>query len=179
MNQWLKTEINLITFTNMPQSCVIYYWCLHFCQLHIFVAVQLLSLVRLFDSTNYSMPGFSLLHYSPKFAQTHVHWVSDAIQPSHPLFSPSPLPLNLSQHQDLFQWVYPSHPVAKYYSFSFRNSPFNEYSGLVSFWMDWLDLLGVQGTLKSLLQHHSLKVSILWPPLWFNPHIHTRLLEKP
>ena len=179
MNQRLKTEINWITLTNMPQPCVKYYWCLHFCQLRIFVAVWLLGLVWLFDSMDCSMPGFSPLHYSPEFAQTHVHWVSDAIQSPYPLSSPSPLPLNLSQHQGLFQWVYSLHQVAKYYSFSFRSSPSNEYSGLVSFRMDWFDLLGVQGTLESLLQHHSAKVSILQPSLWFNPHMHTWPLEEP
>ena len=69
----------------------------------------------------------------------------------------------------------------KYWSFSFSISPSNEYSGLISFRMDWLDLLAVQGTLKSLLQHHSSKASILWRwvSLWFNSHIHTWLLEKP
>ena len=83
----------------------------------------------------------------------------DAIQPSHPLPSPSPPVFNLSQHQGLcnelvaIRWP-------KYWSFSFSISPSNEYSGLISFRMDWLDLLAVQGTLKSLLQHHSSKASI-------------------
>ena len=108
-----------------------------------------------------STPSFSGLHYLPEFAQTHVHWVSDAIQPSHPLSSPSPPVFNLSQHQGLFQWVSSSHQVAKYWSFSFNISPSNEHSGLISFRMDWLDLLAVQGTLKSLLQYHSSKASIL------------------
>ena len=100
-----------------------------------------------------------VLHYLPEFAQ--LHWVGDAIQPSHPLSSPSPLAFNLSQPQGLFQWVSSSHQVAKYWYFTFSISPFNEYSGLISFRMDWLDLLAVQGTLKSLLQHHSSKASIL------------------
>ena len=91
---------------------------------------------------------------------THVHWVGDAIQPSHPLSSPSPV-FNLSQHQSLFQWVSSLHQVVKYWSFSFSISPSNEYSGLISFRMDWLELLAVQETLKSLLQHHSSKASIL------------------
>ena len=90
-----------------------------------------------------------------------VHWVGDAIQPSHPLSSPSLSALNLSQHQDLFQWVSSSHPVAKVLEFHFNISPSNEYSGLISIRMDWLDLLAAQGTLKSLLQHHSSKASIL------------------
>ena len=172
---------------------------------------------------------------SPKFAQTQVYCVNDAIQPSHPLSLPSPPVLNLSEHQSLFQWVSSSHSVQllshvqllatpwtvalqaylsitnsrsllklmsielvmpsnhlilchalflppsifpsirvfskesvlpikwpKHWSFSFSNSPSNKYSRLISFRMDWLDLLAVQGTLKSLLQHHSSKASTLW-----------------
>ena len=94
---------------------------------------------------------------TPKFTQTQVNWVGDAIQPSHPLLSPSPPALNLSQHQGLFKWVRSSHQVAKYWSFSLSISPSKEYSGLISFRMVWLDLLAVQGMLKSLLQHHSSK----------------------
>jgi len=105
-------------------------------------------------------PGFSVHHQLPELAQTHVHWVSDAIQPSHPLSSPYLPAFNISQHQGLFQWVSSLHQVAKELSFSFSITPFNEYSGLISFRMDWLDLLAVQGTLKSLLQHHSSKASI-------------------
>ena len=100
-------------------------------------------------------------HQLPEFTQTHVHWVGDTIQPSHPLSSPSLPALNPSQHQGLFQWVNSSHEV-KYWSFSFSISPSNEHPGLISFTMDWLNLLAVQGTLKSLLQHHSSKASILW-----------------
>ena len=96
-----------------------------------------------------SMPGFPVLHYLLELAQTHVHWVSDAIQPSHPLSPPSPLALSLSQHQGLFQWVSSLHQVPKYWSFFF-------FSLLPS-----NDLLTVQGTLKSLLQHHNLKASVL------------------
>ena len=92
--------------------------------------------------------------------QIHVHSVSDAIQPSHPLSSPSPSTPNPSQHQRLFQWVSSSHQVAKVWSFSFSISPWNEHPWLISFRMDWLDLLAVQGTLKSLLKHHSSKASI-------------------
>ena len=108
-----------------------------------------------------SMPGFPLRHQLLEFTQTHVHWVGNAIQPSHPPSSSSPPTFNLSQHQGLFKWVSSSHQVAKYWSFSFSISPSNKYSGLISFRMDWLDLLVVQGTLKSLLQHHSSKTSIL------------------
>ena len=107
------------------------------------------------DPMNYSMPGLPVHHQLPEFTQTHVHRVGDAIQPSHP---PAPNP---SQHQGLFQWVNSLHEVAReYWSFSFSISPFNEHPGLISFRMDWLDLLAVQGTLMSLLQHHSSKASI-------------------
>ena len=106
--------------------------------------------------------GFPVHHQLPELTKTHVHWVNDAIQPSHPLSSLSPPALHLSQHQGLFKWVSSSHQVPKYWSFSFNISPSNEHPGLISFRMDWLDLLGDQGTLKSLLQHHSSKISILW-----------------
>ena len=114
-----------------------------------------------------STPGFPVFHSLPDFGQTHVHWVSDAMQPSHPLSSPSPPALNLSQHQGLFQWVGSWHQVAKYWSFSFSISPLSKCSGLISFRVDWFDLLDVQGTLKSLLQHHSSKASILWRSAFF------------
>ena len=102
-----------------------------------------------------SMPGLPVHHQLTEFTQTHVLWVSDAIQPSHPLLSPSPPTFNLSQHQGLFQWVSSSHQVAKFWSFSFSTSPSSEYSWLISFRMDWLDLLEVQA------QYHSSKASIL------------------
>ena len=108
-----------------------------------------------------STPGLPVHHQLPKFTHTHVHWVTDAIQPSHPLSSPSPPAFNLFQNQGLFQLVSSSHQMAKYWGFSFCISPFSEYSGPISLRMDWLDLLAVQGTLKSLLQHHSSKASIL------------------
>ena len=97
-----------------------------------------------------------------EFTQTHAHLVNDTIQQFHPLSSPSPPTFNLSQHQGGFQWVSSLHQMAKVFcSFSFSISPSSEYSGLISFRMDWLDLLAVQGTLKSLLQHHSSKASII------------------
>ena len=115
------------------------------------------SCPTLCDPMNCSTPGLPVHHQLPELTQTHIHWVGDAIQPFHPLSSPSPPALNLSQHQGLFQWVNSSCQV----SFSFNISPCNECSGLISFRMDWLDLLAVQGTLKSLLQHHSSNASIL------------------
>ena len=105
-------------------------------------------------------------HHLPELAQTHIHWVSDTIQPSLPLSSPSPV-FNLSQHQGLFQWVSSCIRWPKYWSFSFNISPSNEYPGSISFRMDWLDLLAVQGTLKSLLQYHSSKASILGSSAFF------------
>ena len=126
------------------------------------------SCPTLCDPMDCSTPGFSVHHQLPKLAQTHVHWVSDAIQPSHPLSSPSPPAFNLAQHRGLFKWVSSLHQVAqKYWSFSFSISPSNEYSGLISFRMEWLDLLAVQETLKSLLQNHSSKASILQRSAFF------------
>ena len=120
------------------------------------------------DPKNCSTPGLSVHHQLLESTQTHVHRVGDAIQPSHPLSTPSPSALNLSQHQGLFQWVSSLHQVAKvYWSFSFSISPSNEHPGLISFRMDWLELLAVQGTLKSFLQHHSSKASILWCSTFF------------
>ena len=119
------------------------------------------SCSALCDPMDCSVLGSPCLHYLPEFAQIHVQWVSDAIQPSHSLLSPSPPSFNLSQYQGLFIWVSSSHQVAKYWSFSFSICSTNECSGLISFRMDWLDLFAVQGTLKSLLHHHSSKASIL------------------
>ena len=114
-----------------------------------------------YDPMNCSPPGFLVLHHFPELAQTHIHQIGDAIQPSHPLSSPSPPAFNLSQHQGLFQWVSSSHQMAKVLEFSFSISPSNEYSGLISFKVDWFDFLAVQETLKGLLQHLRSKTSIL------------------
>ena len=127
------------------------------------------SCLILCDPMNCSTPGLPVHHQLLEFTQTHVHWVGDAIQPSHPLSSLSPPSLptfNLSQHPGLFPWVGSLHQP-KYRSFSFSISPSNEHPGLISFRMDWLDLLAVQGTLKSLLKHHSSKASILRPSSFF------------
>ena len=104
-------------------------------------------------------------HQLLEFTQIHVHWIGYAIQSSHPQSFPSPPAFNLSQHQGK-DWLFSNESILrirwpKYWSFSFNIRHSNEYSGLISFRMDWLDLLAVQGTLKSLLQHHSSKVSIL------------------
>ena len=112
-----------------------------------------------------STPGFPILYHIPELAESHIHWVSDAIQPSHPLSS-------------LLPSVFPSIRVfsnesalrirrLKYWSSSFSLCPSNKYSRLISFRIDWLDILAVHGTLKSLLQHHSSKASILWCSVFF------------
>ena len=114
-----------------------------------------------------SLLGFPVHHQLLELTQTQVHRVDDAIQPSHSLSSPSPPAFSLSQHQGLFRESALHIRWPKYWGFSFSISPSNEYSGLISFRMDWLDLLAVQGTLKSLLQHHSSKASILWCSTFF------------
>jgi len=118
------------------------------------------SCLTLCDPMNHSTPGLPVHHRLLEFTQTHVHRVGDAIQPSHPLSSPSPPAPNPSQHQGLFQWVTSSHEVAKVLEFQLQHQSF-------TFRMDWLDLLAVQGTLKSLLQHHGSKVSLLWRSAFF------------
>ena len=120
------------------------------------------SCPTLCDPMNCSTPGLPVHHQLLEFTQTHVHWVGDAIQPSYPLLSPSLPALNLSQPQGLFKWVSSSHQVAKVLEFQLQHQfPSNEHPGLISFRMDWLVLLAVQGTLKSFLQYRSSKASIL------------------
>ena len=115
------------------------------------------------DPMNCSTPGLPVHHQLPEFTQTHVHQVSDAIKTSHPLPSPSPPAPNPSQHQGLFSELTLHMRWPNYWSFSLSISPSSEYSGLIFFWMDWLDLLAVQGT----LQHHSSKASILQQSAFF------------
>ena len=132
-----------------------------------FSSVQFSSVAQscptLCDPMNRSMPGLPVHHQLPEFTQTHVYRVSDAIQPSHPRSSPSPPAPNPSQHQSLSNEPTLRMRWPKYWSFSFSINPSNEYSTLIYFRIDWWDLLAVQGTLKSLFQHHSSKASIL---LW-------------
>ena len=128
------------------------------------------------DSLQPHEPGLPVHHQLSESTQIHVHWVSNAIQPSHPLLSPSPSAFNLSQHQGLFNKSALHIRWPKYWSFSFNISPSNEYSGLISF---RLDLLAIQGTLKSLLQHHSSKASVLQRSAFFivqlsHPYMTTR-----
>ena len=110
---------------------------------------------------NCSMPGLPVHHQLPEFTQTHVHRVSDAIQPSHPRSSPSPPALNPSSIRIFSNESTLRMRLPKYWRFSFSISPSKEHPGLISFSMNWLDLLAVQGTLKSIHQHHSSKASIL------------------
>ena len=116
------------------------------------------SCLTLCDSVDCSIPGFLVHHQSPlEFAQTHVHWVRGGIQPSHPLSSPSPPAFSLSQHQGLFQWVSSQHQVA------------NEHPGLISFRMDWLDNLAVQGLSRvfsstTVLKHWFFSTQLLYSP---------------
>ena len=117
--------------------------------------------LTLCDPMDYSTPGFPVCHQLLELAQTNVHQIGDSIQPSHPLLSPSPPAFNLSQHQNLFNESVLRIRWPKYWSFSFSISPSSEYSGLISFKIDWLDFLAVQDTLKSFLQHHSSKALIL------------------
>ena len=114
------------------------------------------------DPMDCSTPGLPVHHQLLEFTQTHSHWASDAIQLSHPL-SPLLLPSSIFLSIRVFSNESVLHiRWPKYWSFSFSISPSDEYSGLISFRMDWLDLLAVQGTLKSLIQHHSSKTSIFW-----------------
>ena len=128
-----------------------------------------------------STPGFLVLHHLPEFTQTHVHRVGDSIQPPHPLSSSFPTAPNPSQHQGLFQWVNSSHEVAKVLDFQLQHHSLQRTPRADLFRMDWLDLLAVQGTLKSLLhttvQKHQFFVAQLSSQS--NSHIHTWPLEKP
>ena len=112
------------------------------------------------------IPGFPVHHQLPEPIQTHVHHVGD-IQTSHPLLSPSLPAFSLSQDQGLFQCVSSSHKVAKVLEFQLKHQSFQWISGLISFRMDWLNLLAVQRTLKGFLQHHSSKASILCHSAFF------------
>ena len=119
------------------------------------------SCPTLCDPMDCRMPGLPVHHQLLELTQTHAYWVGDAIQPSQTLPSPFPPAPNPSQHQGLFQWVNSSHEVAKVLELQLQHQSFNEHPGLICFRMDWLDLLAVQGTPKSLIQHYSSKASIL------------------
>ena len=133
--------------------------------IHEFNSVQLLGFVQLFDRKECSTPDCPDHHQLPQLAQTHVHQVGDAIQPSDPVvpfFCLQSFPASVFSNESVLCIKWP-----KYWSFSLSISPSNEYSGLITLRVNWFDLLAVQGTLKSLLQHHSSKVSIFWHSAFF------------
>ena len=149
-------------------SCRVFFWFLH---LTWWFWVEFSSVAQsyltLCDPMDCSMLGLPVHHQLLQLAQTHVHWIGNAIQPSYPLLSPSPPAFNLPSirvfsNESVLRIRWP-----KYWSFSFSISPSNEYLGLISLRIDWFDLLAVQGTLKSLLQHHSSKASILLRSAFF------------
>ena len=141
----------------MTGTCLMVQWLrIHFTHQFSSVAQSCLTLCNPVDC---STPGFPVHHQLPEPTQTHVHWVGDAIQPSHPLSSPSPPAFNLSQHQRLLLWVGSSHQVAKVWELQHQSF---QWIFRTDFLQDWFDFLAVQGTLKSVLQHHSSKASILW-----------------
>ena len=144
MTNHFKVECKSLQFSSIFQSCP-----------------------TLCDPIDCSTPVFPGHHQLPEFTQAHVHRVGDAIYPSHPLLPPSPPTFNLSQHQGFSNKSVLHIRWPKYWSCSFNISPSSEYSGPISFRMDWLDLLAVQGTLKRPFQHHSSKVSILWCSAFF------------
>ena len=123
--------------------------------------------LTLCDPMNCSTPGLPVRHQLLESNQTQLHWVSDAIQLFHALVTPSPPALKLSQHQGLFKRVSSSHQVAKVLEFQLQHQAFQWTPRTDHFRMDWLDFLEVQGTLKSLLQNHSTKASILWHSAFF------------
>ena len=144
---WSQAELKshaLVQFSSVTQSCL-----------------------TLYDPMDCRMPGFPVHHQLPELAQIHDHRVGDTIQSSHPLLAPSPpalkfLSIRIFAHESAVCIRWP-----KYWSFSFNISSSNEYSAWISFRMDWLDLLAVQGTLRSFLQHHRSKASILWHSAFF------------
>ena len=147
------------------RSLSIYFLCMIECLFQFSSVAQ--SCPTLCDPMNRSTPGLPVHHQFPESTQTHVHRVGDVIQLSHPLSSPSLPAPNPSQHQGLSNESALLIRWPKYWGFGFNISPSSEHPGLISFRMNWLDLLAVQGTLKSLLQHHSSKASILRCSVFF------------
>ena len=162
----IRSTINSRTWSLDPNSLRRLLECFHewftvFVCLSVQFSSGAQSCVTLCDPMSFSTLGLPVQHHLLKPTQTHVHWVGDAIQPSHPLPSHSPPALDLScirvfSNESALCMRWP-----KYWSFSFNISPSKGHPGLISFKMDWLGLLAVQGTLKSLLQHHSSKAWIL------------------
>ena len=174
---WERSLLNNILFFSWKEFTTFYNFFIFLSdkdiQEHIIINIQFSSVAQscptLCNPMNRSTPGLPVHHQLPESTQTHVHWVHDAIQPFHPHPHPSPPALNLSQHQGFSNESALRIRWPKYWSFSFNISPSSEHPGLISFSMDWLDLLAVQGTLKSLLQHHSSKASVLRHSAFFSP----------
>ena len=144
----MRFKVGFIQFSSVAQSCP-----------------------TLCNPMDCSTPGFPVHYQLPEATQTHVHCIGDAIQPSCPLLSPCPPAFNLSQHRGFSNELVVHIRWPKYWSFSFSISPSNEHSGLIFFRMDWLGLLAVQETLKSFVQHHSSKASILQRLAFFIVHL--------
>ena len=146
-----------------------------------FVVVQSFSPVQLCDPMDCSLPGFPVLHGLPELVQTHVHWLGDAIQPSHPVSSPSSPTFSLFQHQSLFQWVGSSHQVAKVLELQLQHNLFNEYSGLISFRIYWFGspCCPKVSRVYSNITIWKRQLFSTQPSLWSNSPICTWLLEKP
>ena len=153
------------------------------CNKTILDSVQLSSVTQLCptlcDTMNHSMPGLSVHHQLPELAKTHVYWVGDAIQPSHPLLSPSPTALNLSQHQGLFQWVSSLHQVAKILEFQLQHQSF-QWILRADFLQDWSPCKSKRfSRVFSRTTVQSINSSALSLPSQSNSHMHTWPLEKP
>ena len=169
--KWLSQCLvnTLLLITKLKNRKKIFFLCWELLGFALFSSVTQ-SCPTLCDPMNSSTPGLPVHHQLPEFTQTHVHWVSDAIQPSHPLSSPSPpapIPpsIRVFSNESTLHLRWP-----KYWSFSFSISHSNEHPGLISFRMDWLDLLAGQGTLKNLLQHHSWRsINSLAPNFLYSP----------
>ena len=174
---WLFYSIPFIPYSNILLVFLLFPFIFTSCKSLCFYIVLTLHSVQcssvtqlclsLCDPMNHSIPGLPVHHQLLEFTQTHVHRVGDAIQPfilCHPLpLLPSIFPsIRVFSKESTLRMKWP-----KYWSFSFSISSSNEHQGLISFRMDWLDLLAVQGTLKGLLQHHSSKASILWCSAFF------------
>ena len=173
MLSFLSYNTYLMTLVLFSWSLLTNLWTHWDCSVQFSSVTQ--SCPTLCNPTDCSMPGFPVHHQLLEPNHTHVHLVGDASQPSHSLSPPSPPAFHLSQYQGLFIWDNSHIRWPKYWSFSFSISPSNVHSGLISFRMDWLDLLAVQGTLKSFLQHHNSKASFFGAQLssQSNSHIHT------
>ena len=130
-------------------------------------SIYFLNHVRLCNPKDCSTPGCPVHHQLLELTQTHICWIGDAIQPSHPLSSCSPSAINFSHHQDHFKLVSSSHQMAKYWSFSYSISPSNEYSGLISFPSGWTGCNCIPRDSQESSPHHRSKASILWCSAFF------------